>query len=281
MGDDTARGLPRIEMHPGFETVQVRDLFSHRAGVFRFVSPSSETVAWESRPAARETRQEFAEWVLGRRPDRDDGASYSNGGLIVAGAIAEQVTGTSFEELAEVLLFEPAGLESFAFGWPATPARPDAPRGHFRESGEVRPAVLGSPARMPAFFGPAGHLHGSILDFARFAALHLRGLKGEDGLLAAETIRWLHTLPGDDSSPWAYGGWRVGRDVHSHGGSTSTFRSYIALYPEADLGIVMMQNVGEMGREAEGVVELLRDRYAPELDRIRMRFSGPSGGDDH
>ena len=96
------------------------------------------------------------------------------------------------------------------------------------------------------YIGPAGNVHCSIEDFARFAAFHLQGLRGRDGLLKAATVRHLHTLPKDIDSDYACG-WHVGKTdegeaMHWHGGGSGIFVAHITLYPDTNLAIVMATN---------------------------------------
>ena len=79
------------------------------------------------------------------------------------------------------------------------------------------------------YIGPAGNVHCSIRDLARFAAFHLRGLQGLDGALEAETIRRI----------WASSG-----GVHCMLGSGGSFFAMVALLPEQDRAVVAVANVG-------------------------------------
>lgn len=50
---------------------------------------------------------------------------YSNLGYMVAGAMAEKLTGKSWENLMRVKLFNPLGMTSAGFGAPGTPGKID------------------------------------------------------------------------------------------------------------------------------------------------------------
>ena len=96
------------------------------------------------------------------------------------------------------------------------------------------------------YIGPAGNVHCSIEDFARFAAFHLQGLRGHDGLLKAATVRRLHTPPKDIDSDYACG-WHVGKTdegeaMYWHGGGSGIFVAHVTLYPDSNLAIVMATN---------------------------------------
>ena len=78
----------------------------------------------------------------------------------------------------------------------------DQPWGHAEENGKVVPAQQDNGPSL----GPAGTVHVSIPDWAKFALLHLRGDRGEAPLLEPATFRVLHTPP--DRSDYA-AGWGV------------------------------------------------------------------------
>ena len=55
---------------------------------------------------------------------------YSNAGYVIAGAMLEQVTGESWEELIRTEVFEPLGMTRAGFGAPGSADAVDQPRGH-------------------------------------------------------------------------------------------------------------------------------------------------------
>ena len=127
--------------------------------------------------------------------------AYSNVGYAIAGLMAEQVTGRSWERLMSDLLFEPLGMASARVRPSGTPGKLDAPWGH---DDKDKPSQSDN---APAL-GPAGTVHATIPDWAKFAALHLRGGQGKARLLKPATFRMLHTPPsGGDYA----GGWMVCR----------------------------------------------------------------------
>ena len=97
--------------------------------------------------------------------------AYSNVGYALAGLMAEQVTGESWETLMRRRLFEPLGMASAGFGSPARPGRVDQPWGHRLFGNKVTPTLRDNDPSM----GPAGNIHCSVPDWAKFAALHMPG----------------------------------------------------------------------------------------------------------
>ena len=94
--------------------------------------------------------------------------SYSNAGYTVAAAMAEKLTGQSWETLMEERLFAPLGMASAGFGAPNTPHEVDQPWSHRRDSAGVWiPAQLGYGGSL----APAGNVYCSLEDYAKFVAL--------------------------------------------------------------------------------------------------------------
>ena len=66
-------------------------------------------------------------------------------------------------------LFAPLGMERAGFGPPGDAARVDQPWGHRRQGEKTVPLFFDNPSSL----GPAGTVHASLEDWAKFAALHL------------------------------------------------------------------------------------------------------------
>src|SRR5205807_7129269 len=102
----------------------------------------------------------------------------------------------TWEDLVRERLFKPLGMTSAGFGAPGKRGVIDQPRGH-KESGE--PVEPGPAADNPVAIGPAGIVHCTIKDWAKFIALHLEADAGQPRMLKPETFKILHTpAPGQD-----------------------------------------------------------------------------------
>ena len=85
-------------------------------------------------------------------------------------------------------LFGPLGMTSAGFGAPGEPA--DARRSPGDTAAPSRgPVEPGPNADNPPAIGPAGTVHASLADWAKYAALHLRGAQGRDRLPEARDVR--------------------------------------------------------------------------------------------
>jgi hypothetical protein len=81
-------------------------------------------------------------------------------------------------------------------------------------------------------------VHCSLADWAKFAALHLRGLDGEGGFLRADTFRLLHspTMGGDYAYGWSVAerDWAGGKAL-THAGSNTMWYSVVWLAPNRSM----------------------------------------------
>jgi hypothetical protein len=131
---------------------------------------------------------------------------------------------------------------------------------------------------------PAGNVHSSIRDLARYAISHLEGLNGEDAYLRSETIRRLHTLPRQAGEMNYAGGWMVGtgRDgeaVHYHGGTTGSFYAELKLFPNRRAAVAVLMNVGRSTGElvANKVGRSLMARYGTEAQPVAVAQQNSAG----
>ena len=129
--------------------------------------------------------------------------AYSNVGYVLAGMMAEQVTADALGRPDEASALRAAG-DDLGGVRPAGDAR----------GGSTTPGATGPRANLveavhednPPSMGPAGTVHCSVPDWAKFASFHLRGSLGGVRLLKPETLKALHTPePGEDYA----GGWLV------------------------------------------------------------------------
>lgn len=248
--DSTISGaLPGVDVLPAYRERTLDELLGHRSGLPGYLTFDDEEMARRlgvASATAEEQRAAFVAEALRSEPATDGTMSYSNAGYAVAARMAEVATGKPWEVLIREHVFEPLKMTTAGHGWPATVENPEAPHGHYRDGKSLRPQKIGEYVFRP-FIAPAGHVHASALDFSRFALAHLRGLRGHDGPLEAATVQRLHTPPKSESYA---GGWVIeqlpdGGTRHWHDGSAGTFYASIQLFPERDLGLVVLLNAAD------------------------------------
>ncbi len=232
--------------HPQFQGVTVSQLLTHRAGL-------PHDGPWWQLPGQTGTQMRYSlllSKILKEAPLFRPGTNYaySNVGYAFAGLMAEQVTGESWESLLERRLFQPLGMASAGFGIPGHLGDVSQPWGHRLVGKDIRPVQIDNATSL----GPAGTVHCSVPDWAKFAALHLGNATGTPRLLKPSTLETLHTPPpGRDYA----GGWLVferswaGGRALTHSGSNTTFYATIWLAPVRNFAILVATNVG--GKPAE------------------------------
>ena len=195
------------------------------------------------------------------------GYLYSNLGYVVLGAVLEKKTGQAWEDLMRTRLFERLGMASAGFGPPGTKGLVDAPWGHRVTDGRVEPSQTDN----PPIFGPAGTVHCSISDWARFVSLFLQS--GSQTLLSPRTLWTLITpAPGLDYA----GGWLVtsrdwgGGTVMTMTGRNTYWVSVVWVAPRRNFAILVSTNIGNdrFVKMSDDVVEkiLQSDQLASLLD---------------
>ncbi len=173
---------------------------------------------------------------------------YSNLAYMVAGSMAEKITGKSWEMLMQERLFEPLGMSSAGFGAPGTPEQIDQPWGHRRdnETGQWIPNQIDNAEAL----GPAGTVHVSIQDYAKFMALYL--LEAPPFILSREDLDHLIT---PTAGNFYAAGWITRapdwaeRTVRMHTGSNTSW--YIALWIAPATGKAYVAATNSRAREPE------------------------------
>lgn len=243
--------LPELaaDMRPEYRDVTLLELMSHRAGLPENLGDMSDFQAFftDARPLPEQRlaylRRAVAEAPIG--PARGE-ASYSNTGFILAGAIAERVTGKPYADLMQQEVFAPLGMTSATYD-----QTPDAGEAVGHIEGRVAIETEGNPEMLT----PAGGVRMTLADWARFCIDQLAGEEGRGRLLTAETYRMLHTPQGDTVFALGWGAapriaGRVG-PVLTHGGSDGTWFAFVALFPGTGNGVLVVANAADsMGGDA-------------------------------
>ncbi len=254
-----AEALPGVadKMHEAFDELTVRDLLGHRAGIAEAQSRGLSTMPWvlanaDQKLPVRGQRRAIAEAILRTGPQVEGGSDgafvYSNLGYILAGVIIEEKFDKPWEEVMAQEIFEPLGMTSAGFGPPGVVGEAVEPMGHHMRSEWIAlPLVEGQ--RMPdnpASYGPAGTVHASILDWAKFVSDFERGLEGKGKLLKQETYQTIATDPEGDGYALGWGTlereWGGGT-VFTHAGSNTYWYAVAWVAPETDFVALAASNM--------------------------------------
>jgi CubicO group peptidase (beta-lactamase class C family) len=231
------------KMDKQYEAVTVEQLLTHRGGVSGTPPAAAWKRAWEQQGTPMQQRYKFIEAVLAQPPEAVPGTKYiySNQGYAIIGAMLEKLTGTPWETLIAECLFKPLHMDSAGFGPPGTIGEVDEPWGHIRKLGVTTPVQSDNP---PAI-APAGRVHCSLDDLARFTIFHMQRNQA-GGLLKPETLVKLHTPPagGDYACGWRVvkRGW-AGGNALTHSGSNTMWYVVMWLAPEKDFSVIVATNI--------------------------------------
>ena len=244
------------KMDKQYEAVTVEQLLQHRGGVPSDPPPDAWTRAWQEKGTPMQQRREFIEAVLSHPPAAPPGTKmiYSNQGYAIVGVMLEKLTGTNYEDLMTERLFKPLHMDSAGFGPPGTIGKVDQPWGHVHRIVNMTVAVQ---ADNPPAIAPAGRVHCSLDDLARFVMFHLQN--DRNGLLKPDLLAKLHTPPPEakDANPtenYACGWVVLQRDWAGgitwwHNGSNTMWYLVMWLAPQKHFAVIVATNIA--GSDAE------------------------------
>lgn len=233
--------------------VTIADLYSHRSGL-----PDHAGDALEDLGGTREEVIYSLRHIEQEYPFRA-GYAYTNFGLTAAAVAAAEYAGTTFEDLADTMLFGPLGMESSSYRHSDFASRDNRAALHVQQDGKWVQAF----ERQPDAQTPAGGASSSARDMAQWMRLQLgHGLVDGTQVIDADALGTTHVPhaisnsapPPYDQSPGFYGlGWNVGYDASgtvtlSHSGAFGLGASTaVYLRPGDGLGIVVLTNGYPMG----------------------------------
>ena len=267
------------KMVPEFAKITVEELLSHSSGL-----ADKDLLDLVNRSYQQDGNlDDVRYWMLKETAPkpldhpRSSKFSYSNLGYTLAGVILERLSLKTWEELVEEKIFEPMGFKSAGFGPQASLGQVDATLGHFIIDGKPKAMLAGPNGDNPLILGPAGTIHMSVLDFAKWAAWQTGEGKRPPALVSPEILKKLHTpvidtgvredaAPGTPKTGKYALGW--GQVLESwapepaltHTGSNNANLAVVTIWPQNDFGFVIMTNIG--GKRADAALRKLgQDLY--------------------
>ncbi|MBT4970157.1 MAG: beta-lactamase family protein, partial [Bacteroidetes bacterium] len=173
---------------------------------------------------------------------------------------AEQITGKSWEVLMKQRLFDPLGMSSAGFGNPNISRSTAQPWGHHKYLRKWRP----SEAYYDEVIGPAGRVHCSIADWAKFLSLQLAS---ENPILERKCLDKLIEPVGSYASGWIVEerAWAKGITL-IHDGSNEIWYTLVIVTPEVDRAFVVATNSCDFGSTPGICTEIMNKLIRMELD---------------
>ena len=244
------------EIHKDYHSVDLSQLVRMKGGVAR---DAADWWAHRSNPDIIERRYTLLRENLRSPPAGPVGEFlYSNLGYMIAGAMAEKLTGKSWEILMKKRLFTPLGMTTAGFGAPGSPGAVDQPWGHRRdENGEWAPRQFDNASAL----GPAGTVHLSIEDWAKFIALWFPD--EPPVILDRSTLNELITPDsGTYAAGWGVSRGRRGRKVLNHNGSNNYWYTHLNIYPhngQAYIAATNSRDDDDTGSLLNSIIESLEE----------------------
>ena len=252
------------EADPAWQAVTMKHLLSHTAGVTDGFP--TKFIVMKYRYGFERAAEGRALWMadlVSEPPSGELGTyAYSNLGYILAGHLLERQQERPWEELITMQLFVPLGMTASGFG----PPRGSHPWGHGEFGSDLSGITPSIHADNAGALGPAGTVHATLSDWAKFGALHLSAARGQPELVSGEVFTTLHT-------PVERGyalGWGAVEDddfggawILSHSGSNMFWYARIVLVPDHDRGYLFVTNTARNG--GEGAEETIRALAAVEI----------------
>jgi CubicO group peptidase (beta-lactamase class C family) len=235
--------LPELKgkLDASWREVTLEQLLVQRSGAPGNAPPDLWQTAGKRQGTELQQRLAFVTGLIARPTEVPAGTKfvYSNQGYTIAGAMLERLAKKPYAELLREKVFIPLGMKSGGFGGPG----PNQPRGHDGKPGAFTP--MAADFDNPPAITPAGRVHCTLADYARYASWHARGPLQDVKLMSDATFQKLHTAPPGGSyamgwivteRPWA------GGTALWHNGSNTKWYCVMWIAPQKGDAYVAMTN---------------------------------------
>jgi CubicO group peptidase (beta-lactamase class C family) len=243
--DDLVRQhLPDLRLRDAssLDRITIKMLLNHTSGIDGDVQPDYGH--------DEETIEKAVKRLSDMRQIHDPGrdCSYCNGAFVIAGYLAQRLTGNSWYRLIKERIYRPLGMQH-AVTLPEEALLYRASVGHHFDAKAER-NVRTSFSLLPLSFAPGGTtLMMSATDLITFARAHLGNGLGSNGcrILSQESARAMRTLTarrGKSNESAGFGlGWIVFKHgVRGHGGGAPGVVSWVYIHPEKDFAAAVLTN---------------------------------------
>lgn len=256
--------LPELtkRMHEGSRKITIEQLLRHRSGLPGQPPMAQWLELFKFEGTDREARHEVALRMLQKAPEAVPGERflYSNAGYMIAGHALEQATGRKWQTMMREDLFAPLGMASAGFGPPGKDGRVDEPYGHLPGARKAKPMFADNPTSL----GPAGTVHASLEDWAKFVALHLGAGRSDKPVLGKAELAYTKKAPkGGDyalgwvktTRPWSDG------PVIWHNGSNTMWYAVTWMAMHEQFAVLVTCNHGQGAKACDDLAAACIERF--------------------
>lgn len=236
-----------------YYSVTLKDLLSCKAGIKGFTDAKEKFPIID--PSSKNPRYDFARWLITLQPvakfkNGEFTFSYSNASYSMAALMLEAVSGKTYEALIEQHIVKGLEIETFI----GFPNKMDAlqPWGHLISYKGYEVFSPENEYELPFLLTPAGDLSMKPLGFAKYIQFHLKGLRGDDNYLTAESYQYLH----HNEKGFSLGIVNTkmfGLDTSGLDGSAGTFFCRAIIVPKNNFAFIIMTNAGSGTAQMKGV----------------------------
>jgi CubicO group peptidase (beta-lactamase class C family) len=236
------------------KTVTVRQVISHTSGL-----PRADERWLNKPPVSRQAAlDDTATIKLTAKPGKK--WQYSNQNFAIAAAIIEKITGQTWEQYTQRLVFDALGMKSATFSVAAMQKGRDYAISYHPDILKDFAAVSFSDTQFKAMqgLGPAGEINASVLDMAQYIRFQLGdGTFAGEKIISKKLMEVMHTQ--QIAVPELNGGlayttkngyglaWVTqdyqGHRVVQHDGLIAGYAASLTLLPDDNLGFVLLSNV--------------------------------------
>jgi CubicO group peptidase (beta-lactamase class C family) len=279
----------KSSMDPQFAKITLEELLSHSSGLSDTLIEEIITGSYQQQGNMDEVRYWIVKQLAPKPLDHPPGSKfdYCNLGYVLAGAMLERIGQKTWEELIEERIIKPFGLRTASFGPQSSLGKVDAPLGHSVVDGNPKAMLAGPNGDNPLILGPAGTMHMSVLDFAKWVAWHAGEGKRPPALVSPAIVKKLHTAvistgvrdhapPGTPKTGEYALGWGIVQESWAdtpsitHTGSNNMNLASATFWPGMDFGFVLMTNIAGQGAD-EAFRKLAAELYK-EFAKKSPRF---------
>jgi len=259
-------------------TATIGDFFTHRSGLYTGAGDDLEDIGFDRATILDRLRLQPLDSFR-------SSYHYSNFGITAGAESVATAADTSWEHLADELIFEPVGMSATSARYEDLLARDNRAHLHTMIDGEIVPG----PERNPDPQAPAGGVSSNVIDLAEWMKMLLAdgAISGQEHIAPSALLPAVsaHSISSQTASasqrPAHYGyGFNVGsqpggRVTLGHSGAfvLGAGTSFQAI-PDLDLGIVVLTNAGPIGAAESIIAEFLDVVQFGEATRDWMEVFG-------
>lgn len=249
------------KIHTDYYNITLWQLLTHRAGLPK---NATDWYAWEEKEIKERRLAILVDNLRSPASHEMDKFHYSNLGYMIAACMVERISGKSWELLMKKRLFDPLGMPSAGTGAPNTHNETDQPWGHSKSwyGNKWTPDQSDNSVAL----GPAGTVHCSVEDWAKFISLQL---SEENAILEK---KYLNKLIEPVGNHYYAGGWGVAEQpwangiMITHSGSNGIWYASVVITPVMNRAFIVATNSCDFGTTEDICRDVINKLIIMELD---------------